>query len=134
VKINKTNYKTDRYYFKVKSYVDEHLKSADSFTVPEVLIGVGMLSRQDFKAWQEGRVDYLEKVLKVDLSKLGRMLRVIDCYAKDLGLHDSHIVWQGKGKKKKSLKFTKTGAEAVERAYHKQYVKGDSSLEEDENI
>lgn len=47
----------------------------------EVLIDIGVLSKEDYENWRFGRIAYLERVCKINLSKLSTIMREIRVYA-----------------------------------------------------
>ena len=55
---------------KVHSAVYHQCKNRGFAAPVDVLMDVGYLSKQDYENWRYGRVDYLERVCKVNLSKL----------------------------------------------------------------
>lgn len=61
---------------------------------------------------------YLERVIDCNLTRLGRLLRLLRCHAHDLHLKPSWTAYMrwGKGPKQR-LRFTKTGDPNVEAAY-----------------
>ena len=66
---------------KVHSAVYHQCKNRGFAAPVDVLMDVGYLSKQDYENWRYGRVDYLERVCKVNLSKLSLIMREIRPYA-----------------------------------------------------
>ena len=89
----------------------------------DVLIGMGLLTREHLENWRRGRVPYLERVIDSNLTKLGRLLRILRFHAHDLSLKPSWTAYMrwGKGPKQR-LRFTKTGDPKVEEAYATHFV------------
>ena len=95
------------------------------FAAPvDVLIEIGYLSKQDYENWRFGRVPYLERVCKVNLSKLSFVLYQMQVYAQKAGLKLSFCFYKQWGVKKKNgqghkpvipLRFGKTGNPEIER-------------------
>ena len=92
---------------------------------------VGYLSKQDYENWRYGRVDYLERVCKVNLSKLSLIMREMRSYASKAGLKPSFCYYKRWGTKKKNgqgrkpvipLRFSKSGNPEIERRYATHYV------------
>ena len=102
------------------------------FAAPvDVLMDVGYLSKQDYENWRYGRVDYLERVCKVNLSKLSLIMREIRAYGKRAGLKPSFCYYKRWGTKKINgqgrkpvipLRFSKSGNPEIERQYATHYV------------
>jgi hypothetical protein len=89
----------------------------------EVLIAMGLLTREHLEAWRGGRVPYLERVIKCNLPRLARLLRLLRCHAEAINLKPSHTVYRrwGRGPKDR-LRFTKTGDPGLEEAYATHFV------------
>jgi hypothetical protein len=51
------------------------LKEKGYISTVDVLIEMGKLTEPDYENWRFGRVPYLEKVIKVNLSKINVILR-----------------------------------------------------------
>ena len=89
----------------------------------DILIGLDYLSKKDYEDWRFGRVEYLEKVCKLNLSKLTFINMIIQKHANELKLEKSWTGYNqyGKGVKKK-LRFSKTGKNDIEDIYATHYV------------
>ena len=74
---------------KVHSAVYHQCRSRGFAAPVDVLMDVGYLSRQDYENWRYGRVDYLERVCKANLSKLSLVMREMRSYAAKAGLKPS---------------------------------------------
>jgi hypothetical protein len=59
----------------------------------DVLIGMQLLSRDDLEEWRCGRVPYLEKVIDCNLTRLSRLLRILQFHAHDLNLVPSDAAY-----------------------------------------
>ena len=101
------------------------------FAAPvDVLMDTGLLTKQDYEAWRNGRIDCLERVCRANLSKLSLIMREMRGYARENGLKPSFTVYkrQGTGKKNaaakktEALRFSKSGAPDIERWYATHFV------------
>ena len=99
------------------------IKSKGYATPVDVLIAVGVLAKADYENWRFGRVDYLERVCKVNLKKLSAINREIRVFAKRNNLKASWTDYRkwGKGENIR-LRFSKSGDEQIERLYATHYV------------
>ncbi len=97
-------YRKDPVYPRVARAVDGLLNRGTVVTPVDVLIGMGLLTREQLEDWRRGRVPYLERVINCNLTRLSRLLRR----------------W-GKGPKQR-LRFTKTGDAKLEEAYATHFV------------
>lgn len=89
----------------------------------DILIKLDYLSKKDYENWRFGKVDYLEKVCNVNLSKLTLINKTIRKIATDLKLDKSWTGYNqyGKGVKRR-LKFSKSGKINIEEAYATHYI------------
>jgi hypothetical protein len=90
----------------------------------DVLMELGVLSKADYENWRGGRVDYLERVCKINLKKLSKINHEIRVFARQYNLKGSwtdYRTW-GKGKHIR-LRFSKSGREGIEHLYATHYVR-----------
>jgi hypothetical protein len=122
-KVTLANYKTDRYYQRIVRAVTDILTN-DSVVAPvEVFVRMELLSRQDLENWRFGRIPYLERVIRCNLAKASRILRILRMHAHDLNLKPSQTAYRKWGKGKKiPLRFSKTGNPHLEEAYSRHFV------------
>ena len=107
------------------SMYQQILKNGYATTV-QVLMDLQILSKEDYEKWQFGKMDYLERVCKVNLTRLGFILHTMQEYGKKQGLKVSftyYKMWGNKGKDTPKLHFSKSGNENVEKRYATHYVK-----------
>ena len=97
----------------------------------DVLLEIGVLTKQKYEDWRHGRVDYLERVCTVSLHKLSFIMKQIRAYAQRNGLKPSLSVYKQWAVKKKNgqgrrpviqLRFSKSGDTEIEKAYATHYV------------
>ena len=116
---------------KVQSAIAHQCKQRGYAAPVDVLMAVGVLTKQNYEDWRFGRVDYLERVCTVNLSKLSFIMHQIQEYAKKTGLKPSFCYYKRWNVKKKSgqgkrpvipLRFSKSGANEIERCYAIHFV------------
>lgn len=103
----------------------QQIKKTGYATSEQVLIDLKYLSKEDYEKWRFGKIDYLERVCKVNLHKLNFILSQMQAYAKSANLKESYTYYKQWGKKNKDkikLRFTKTGNEFMEKKYATRYV------------
>jgi hypothetical protein len=123
-KVTLQNYMTDRYYPKIVKAVDDELKSQNFVAPILVFLSMGLLEAQDIDNWRKDRVPYLEKVIKCNLAKAGRVLRILRFHAHDLNLNPSVTVYRRETSGGKiPLRFSKSGERNIEEAYSRHFVK-----------
>ena len=118
---------------KVRSAVYLQCRNRGFAAPVDVLMDVGYLSKQDYENWRYGRVDYLERVCKANLSKLSLVMREMRSYAAKAGLKPSFCYYKRWETKKKNgqgrkpvipLRFSKSGDPEIERRYATHFVDG----------
>jgi hypothetical protein len=89
----------------------------------DVLVEMGVLEPKQLEDWRFGRVPYLERVVRGNLKRLSRLLRILRFHAHDRNLVPSVTAYTrwGKGPKQR-LRFTKTGDKNLEEAYSLHFV------------
>lgn len=127
-KITVENYSVDKYYPKIVKAVDNELKSQNFVAPIRVFVLMGLLEAQDIDNWRKGRVPYLEKVIKCNLAKASRILRILRVHAHDLSLKPSITAYRRTaGGVKIPLRFSKYGDKNIEEAYSRHFVKLEKS-------
>lgn len=116
---------------KVHSDVYHQCRSRGYAAPVDVLMEVGYLSKQDHENWRYGRVDYLERVCKANLSKLSLVMREMRSYAAKAGLKPSFCYYKQWATKKKNgqgrrpvipLRFSKSNDPEIEKRYATHFV------------
>lgn len=108
---------------KIKQIVHSLVYEKGFVSPVDVLLRLEYLTSQDYTSWRFGQISYLEKVCKVNLSKLSFINHAIRKNANELSLEKS---WTGyhtyrKGKSRK-LVFSKSRDSKIEELYATHYV------------
>ncbi|MGM0600168.1 MAG: hypothetical protein ACQETH_10180 [Candidatus Rifleibacteriota bacterium] len=108
---------------KVKTLVNVNRYKKGYVCAVDILMQLGYLAKNDYKAWRSGRIPYLEKVCKVNLSKLTLINKFISKFSLELGLKSSWTGYNqfGKGVKRR-LKFSKSGKKTIEERYATHFI------------
>lgn len=69
-------------------------------TAVQTLMGMHILSKEDYERWRNGQVPYLEKVCKANLKKLAAILNEMKRYATKNNLKPSFTYYKQWGRKK----------------------------------
>ena len=97
----------------------------------DVLMDIGVLSKENYENWRHGRVPYLERVCNINLHKLSFIMHQMRVYAKKAGYKESFCVYKQWAVKKKGgqgkrpvirLRFSKSGDANVEKWYGTHFV------------
>jgi hypothetical protein len=103
---------------------DRCLKARGYIALDEVFREMGKLEAKDWEDWRRGRVPYLERVIRVNLSQINAVCRAVHASARRGNLKPSwtaYVKW-GKGARP-PLRFTKSGDPHLERAWATRYVR-----------
>ncbi|MDR0301742.1 MAG: hypothetical protein LBI04_05440 [Treponema sp.] len=110
---------------KVHSTMYMLIKNKGVVSPVDVLMEIGVLSKEKYEDWRFGRVSYLERVCQINLSKLSTINHEIRVFAQKNNLKPSWTDYRkwGKGTNTR-LRFSKSGNEQIERLYATHYVSG----------
>ena len=116
-------FRDDPMFPRIEQAVAELLRTGNVVAPIDVIIGLGLLRREQLDDWRRGRVLYLERVIDCNLTRLSRLLRILRFHAHDLNLKPSVTVYvrHGKGPKQR-LRFSKTGDAKLDQAYSTHFV------------
>jgi len=88
-----------------------------------VLVKMDVLAPKDLEDWRFGRVPYLERVIRGNLARLSRLLRILGFLCHDLNVIPSHTAYVKWGKGLRTpLRFTKSGQEQLEKLYARHFT------------
>ena len=79
----------DPVFARIARAVDDVLDRGTVVAPVDVLIGMGLLTREQLQDWRRGRVPYLERLINCDLARLSRLLRILRFHAHNLNLKPS---------------------------------------------
>lgn len=107
--------------------VDQIVKkliAGKGFVAPlEVFLRLGAVRPEQVEEWRFGKVPYLERVLRGNLSQFNFILSLIRKQARELELKPSHTAYVKWGKgPKRPLRFSKSGDPTMEQRYTTHYV------------
>ena len=115
---------------KIKQLVHSMRYNKGYVCVVDILIGLDYLSTKDYENWRFGKIDYLEKVCKINLSKLTLINKLIRKFAIELQLEKSWTGYNkfGKGPSQRLI-FSKSCDEKIEIAYATHYIDKERLIE-----
>lgn len=119
VKITLKNYRESKEYGKIVAAVGKILARQRFVSPVGILVELKLLMPDDLQRWKRGQVPYLERVIRCNLSRGGRILRVLRFHAHDLNLKPSHTCYHHS---KHPLRFSKSGEPLIEEAYSRHFV------------
>ena len=96
----------------------------------DILMQLDYLTKKNYEDWRFGRVDYLEKVCNVNLSKLTLINKLIRKHSTELNLKSSWTGYNQYGKRiKRRLRFSKSGDKTIEDRYATHYIDKNRMIE-----
>ena len=117
--ITVANYQHQKEYPRIVAVVAQVL-ARQRFVAPlDVFLGMGLLEADDLARWRRREIQYLERVLRCNLSRANAILRILRFHAHDLNLGTSIVAYTHR---KMALRFSKTGARPIEEAYARHFV------------
>lgn len=107
----------------IHSSIYNQLEKKGFATPVDLLMDIGVLSKEDYTNWRLGKIDYLERVCKVNLHKLSEIMKEMRRYGSKNNLKQSFTVYkQWECKTTRKLRFSKRGNEKIEEAYASHYL------------
>ena len=88
----------------------------------DVLIGIGWLDTGAVERWRRGEIEYLERVVQTNLSRISEALRLFRSWAAGKGLAASQTVYVALTPRRQTLRFSKTGNHTIEALYRTHWV------------
>ncbi len=108
------NHREFKDYPKIVAAVSRIL-ARQGFVAPvELLVEMNLLLPADLARWKQEQVPVLERVIRCNLTRAGRILRLLRFHAHDLKLKPSLTVYQHR---KHRLRFSRSGEPKMEEAY-----------------
>jgi hypothetical protein len=117
------SFRDDPLYPRIERAVAAILATGQDFAPVDVLVRMERLEPARLEDRRGGRVPYLERVMRCNLVRPSRLLRILHLHTHDLKLVPSltsYVRW-GKGPRQ-SLRLTRTGDPRLELAYGTHFV------------
>jgi hypothetical protein len=103
---------------KVNGITGKLLREKGYIAFVDVFMELGYLSQKDYEAWRKKRVPFLERVITVSLGKISFIMKTVIRNSRRGNLRESWTGYKSWGKGQKVwLRFSKSGEEAIEKAY-----------------
>jgi hypothetical protein len=108
----------------LSTITSELLKEKGYLCFVDVFIKLGYLSKSDYENWRFKRVSPLERVLRVNLSRINFIMKTVRRNSVNGHLKPSMTVYKSWGKGKKTLlQFSTSGDPRIETTYATHFVK-----------
>ncbi len=110
---------------KLSTVTFELLREKGYISFVDVFMKLGCLDHSDYVDWRRRRVSHLERVIKVNLSKINFIMRSVRKTSIDGGLKPSWTGYKSWGRGKKTwLRFSKSREQSIEATYATHFVRG----------
>lgn len=108
----------------LSAVTSELLKEKGYICFVDVFMKLGYLSQSDYEHWRFKRVSPLERVVRVNVTRINFIMKTVRRNSLNGHLKPSLTVYKSWGKGKKTLlQFSKSGAPPIETAYATHFVK-----------
>ena len=97
--------------------------AAQGYVAPlDVLLGVGWLDAGAVKRWRLGQINYLERAVQANLSRISEAMKLFRSWAATKGLQASETAYVARAPGRPTLRFSKSGHPTIERLYRTHWV------------
>jgi hypothetical protein len=109
--------------------------AARSYVAPlDVLLGIRWIDNGSVKRWRQGQIDYLERAVQANLSRISEAMKLFRSWATGKGLTPSETQYVAQTPRRQSLRFSKSGGPTIERLYRTHWVSGELSPKKRERL
>lgn len=88
----------------------------------DVLVGIGWLAPSSVDAWRQTRIDYLERTISTNPSRLSEAMRIFQSWATAKGLVPSESDYVARQAGRSALRFSESGDPDIERRYRTHWI------------
>jgi hypothetical protein len=100
--------------------------AAKNYVSPvDVLVGIGWLDSAALKRWQQGQVDYLERVVQTNLSRISEAMKLFRSWAAAKGLVPKETHYIARTPRRQTLRFSKRGGPTIEPLCRTHWLSGE---------
>jgi len=100
----------------------------------DVFVGIGWLDPNSMRRWQQGQIDYLERVLQTNLPRISEAMELFRSWATAKGLVASETHYVARTPQRQTLRFSKSGDATMERLYRTHWVSRELSERKRERL
>ena len=107
---------------RVNSAAEKALAQKDYASPIDVFLGIGWLDPSSLAGWRQGRVDYLERVVRANLSRVSEAMKLFRGWAAQKGLKPSETRYVSRSALRGDLRFSVSGNPTIEQLYRTHWV------------
>ena len=106
---------------KIKEEMEKEIGERGYAAPVDLLMALGYLDKGGYREWREGKVPFLEKVMRIGPQKVLRLLAVMSAHAKKEGYKPSRTGYVKNGTSI-PLRFSRSGNEVIEGQFSTHYI------------
>lgn len=107
---------------RVREAAEAALAAQEYVSAIDVLVGIGWLSPSNVASWRQTRVDYLERVINANLSRVSEAMHLFRSWAAAKGLAPSETAYVARQPGRPELRFSKSGNAQIELSYRTHWL------------
>ncbi len=107
---------------RVRQAAEAALSDKEYVSAIDVLVGIGWLAPSNVDAWRQKRIDYLERVINANLSRISEAMHLFRSWAMAKGLEASETDYVARQPGRPALRFSKGGDANIERQYRTHWM------------
>jgi hypothetical protein len=107
---------------RIRQAAEAALSDKEYVSAIDVLIGIGWLAPSNVDAWRHKRIDYLERVVNANLSRISEAMHLFRSWATAKGLQASEADYVARQPGRPALRFSKSGDPNIERQYRMHWM------------
>jgi hypothetical protein len=102
---------------RVTKAAEEALAARGYVSPIDVLVGIGWLDPGKLEQWRRGQVDFLERVVQTNLSRISEAMKLFRAWAARRGLSASQTAYVTRNPRRQTLRFSRSGDPKIEALY-----------------
>ena len=118
-KLTVLNFQDAKEYPKIVAAVSRILDRSNFVSPIELFTEMSLLDAKDVARWKRNEVQCLERIIRCNLTKAGRILRILRFHAHDLNLAPSQTIYKNRSQ---ILRFSHSGEKLIEDSYSRHFV------------
>ena len=98
------------------------LAAQSDVSAVDILLGIGWLDPNSLERWRRGQVECLEGLLQTNPSRVSEAMELFRCWALGKGLLARQTDYVARTPRRETLRFSRSGTDAIEEAYRTHWV------------
>ena len=109
---------------KLSVITSDLLREKGHIAFVDIFLRLGYLDAKDYESWRMKHIPFLEKAIKVNLSKISFIMKTVRRNCQNGNLAESWTSYKSWGKGKKvCLQFSRNGEDNIEKTYATHFIK-----------